>query len=64
MGECRMKEAKSGQKMKEETVFLEPVDVDAIEAELSYGDAKSAWIREAVRQRLDRLEPGDEEASE
>lgn len=27
---------------------------DAIEDELEYGDSKSGWIREAIRQRLDR----------
>ena len=40
--------------MKEETVFLPQEAVAAIESELDYGDAKSAWIREAVEQRLAR----------
>jgi len=34
---------------------------DAIEGELEYGDAKAEWIREAIRQRLQRdAESGNE----
>lgn len=38
--------------MREETVFLPPEVVAAIEGELQYGDSKSEWIREACRRRL------------
>jgi len=32
---------------------LDEETVDEIESQLEYGDAKSEWIREAIRQRLD-----------
>jgi len=34
--------------------------VDAIESELEYGDSKSDWIREAIRQRLGAEDLDDE----
>ena len=34
-------------------VFLSPSLNDTIEEQLDYGDSKSAWIREAIRQRLE-----------
>jgi len=39
---------------------------DAIEAELDWGDSRSAWIREAIRQRLesDGVAFDDEDAEE
>lgn len=38
--------------MDDVTVFLNADLVDAIEGQLEYGDSRSEWIREAVRQRL------------
>ena len=32
--------------------------VDRIDSKLDYGDKRSVWIREAIRQRLDRVEEG------
>ena len=34
-------------------VFLPEEMDDEVEDQLEYGDSKSAWIREAIRQRLD-----------
>jgi len=34
-------------------VFLSASLNDTIEDQLDYGDSKSAWIREAIRQRLE-----------
>jgi len=34
-------------------VFLSSSLNDTIEEQLDYGDSKSAWIREAIRQRLE-----------
>jgi metal-responsive CopG/Arc/MetJ family transcriptional regulator len=39
---------------KDVTVSLPKAWVDEIDANLTYGDSRSAWIREAVRQRLER----------
>ena len=39
---------------KDVTVSLPAAWVDDIDESLDYGDSRSAWIREAVRQRLDR----------
>ena len=36
------------------TVSLPEETNEAIEERLSYGDSKSGWIREAIRQRLER----------
>ena len=41
------------------TVPMESDLVDQIDAELTYGDSRSAWIREAVRQRLNRSGTAD-----
>lgn len=38
---------------KDVTVSLPQEWVEHIDANLNYGDSRSAWIREAVRQRLD-----------
>jgi len=41
-----------------------PGELDAaIESELEYGDHKSEWVREAIRQRLD-AEPADADSKE
>lgn len=37
---------------KEVPVLLDPETVEAIEDRLDYGDSRSAWIRRAVRDRL------------
>lgn len=42
------------QNRKDVTVSLEKAEVDAIEDDLDYGDSRSAWIRTAVQQRLQR----------
>jgi hypothetical protein len=42
-----------------ESVWLEAATIAAIETRLGYEDSKSAWIREAVRQRLAREAPDD-----
>lgn len=39
---------------KDVTVSLPKNWADEIEGQLGYGDSRSAWIREAVRQRLAR----------
>lgn len=36
------------------TVPMEQALVDEIDDELTYGDSRSAWIREAIREKLDR----------
>lgn len=49
--------------MKDRTDVTVPIPKDlndAIEAELSYGDSKAGWIREAIRQRLERDAEGSE----
>jgi metal-responsive CopG/Arc/MetJ family transcriptional regulator len=38
------------------TVPMEQSLVDEIDSELTYGDSRSEWIRNAVRQRLAREE--------
>jgi len=35
------------------TVVLPERHVDAIDSQLTYGDARSEWVREAIRRRLD-----------
>ena len=40
--------------MEDITVFVPPAEVDAIEAQLEWGDSRSEWVREAIRQRLQR----------
>ncbi|MDL0127108.1 ribbon-helix-helix domain-containing protein [Halobacterium salinarum] len=39
---------------KDVTVPMPGKMVDEIDAQLEYGDSRSEWIREAVRQRLDQ----------
>lgn len=36
------------------TVPMDDDLLDAIDSQLDYGDSRAAWIREAVRQRLER----------
>lgn len=38
---------------KDVTVPMEKSLADAIDAELTYGDSRSEWIREACREKLD-----------
>jgi Arc/MetJ-type ribon-helix-helix transcriptional regulator len=40
--------------MEDITVFVAPHTLDDIETRLEYGDSRSEWIREAIRQRLDK----------
>jgi len=42
------------QDRKDLTVPVPGQMANAIESQLEYGDSRSAWIREAIRQRLDR----------
>ena len=42
---------------KDVTVSLPAEWVEDLDESLDYGDSRSAWIREAVRQRLDRETP-------
>ena len=42
------------QKRKDLTVPMEEDLNDKIEDQLGYNDSKAAWIREAIRQRLER----------
>jgi len=35
---------------------------DEIDGQLEYGDSRSEWIREAIRQRLDRSAEGNGDA--
>lgn len=37
---------------REVVVMLDPKTVEQIDAQLEYGDSRSAWIRRAVRDRL------------
>lgn len=37
---------------REVVVMLDPDTVERIDAQLDYGDSRSAWIRRAVRDRL------------
>jgi len=38
--------------MEDITVFVDADVLDAIEGRLDYGDSRSEWVREAIRQRL------------
>jgi metal-responsive CopG/Arc/MetJ family transcriptional regulator len=42
---------------KDVTVSLPAEWVEDLDESLDYGDSRSAWIREAVRQRLEREPP-------
>jgi len=44
---CGMSEA-----MEDITVFVDADVLDRIEDQLDYGDSRSEWVREAIRQRL------------
>ena len=35
---------------------------DEIDKQLEYGDSRSEWIREAIRQRLERVEESENES--
>lgn len=50
--------------MKEITISVDEDDLEEIEDELEYGDSRSGWIREAIRQRLGKDSNGDESGNE
>lgn len=51
-----------GDERKEQVdVYLPPEMRDRIERELGYGDSVSAWIREAAKERLARVDNDDRE---
>lgn len=37
-------------------VRISPELMDRMEEQLEYGDTKSGWVREAIRQRLEKIE--------
>lgn len=45
---------------KDVTVPMPQELVDAIDKQLEYGDSRSAWIREAARERLERDAEGED----
>ena len=45
---------------KDVTVPMPSAMVDEVEDNLGYGDSRAEWIREAVRQRLERERNNDE----
>lgn len=45
---------------KEIGISIEEETVEEIDSLLEYGDSRSAWIRDAIQERLDRLEKNTE----